>query len=96
MRFTTLILTSLATVALASPLADTNNNGNADALEERAPINVLCSCAATSSCGCNSVIAGSWCVCNGDAKGSWNAAPCQGSTSCGCSGLGKWGVCEIV
>ncbi|KAI8206742.1 hypothetical protein K4K57_009553 [Colletotrichum sp. SAR 10_99] len=87
MRFTAVIVATLATMAMASPVAD---------LDERAPVNVLCSCAATQSCGCNSVVAGSWCVCNGATKGTWNAAPCQDSTSCGCSGLGKWGVCEKV
>ncbi|TDZ39012.1 hypothetical protein CTRI78_v010680 [Colletotrichum trifolii] len=86
MRFSTILIAAVAGLATATPINE---------LEDRAPVNVLCSCAATQSCGCNGVVAGSWCVCNGDNSGTWNAAPCQDSTSCGCSGLGKWGVCEV-
>jgi hypothetical protein len=81
MRFTAVILSTLVALAVASP-----------ALDKRA---TLCSCVSTTSCGCNSVVPGSYCVCAAGSAGGTNAAPCQDNESCGCYTTDTWGVCEV-
>lgn len=90
-----LFTTSLAALATAMPQPEDGGLLPGAGLEEsRAAQTVACPCSSTESCGCNSVVAGSWCYCVSGTV-AYPYAPCMEPQSCGCNFVeaGSWGYC---
>ncbi|EMD00782.1 hypothetical protein BAUCODRAFT_183003 [Baudoinia panamericana UAMH 10762] len=92
MRLASIIIGTLATLATAAPtLTSPANDSPMDMLATLMERDII-QCPCYPNCGCRT---GSYCFCNGASQYGPNAAPCTSSATCGCSGTGYWGQCDV-